>query len=409
MKWVVAGLAALLGLGSGHANRVQIHVSPVSSLADEPVHIRATGLKPHALTTVRLSATDANGERWHSGARFRADAHGVIDLDHAKALSGSYRGIWGMGLVAELTAKAPPTGYRFGWGSRATFRVTAGKVARTFERVYRSRPLRDELHTVADSGFYGEYFAPASGPAAPAVLLLGGSEGGLPVGPLSHFLAERGFPTLALAYFRAPGLPATPASIPLEYFANALRWLRAQPEVASRVAVIGVSLGTDPAELLGVHYPDLVQAVVASVPSNVSLCAGLLAPQDSGSMWTFEGKAVPCTSVFNDPYPQDDPAAVIPVEAVKGPLFLVCGGLDHSWISCIYSYAIMDRLLAFHHPYQDALYAYPRASHSVGSLLPYYPFAPRTVRVVADERGRENLWPKLLDFLSRGARGRGGT
>jgi hypothetical protein len=49
----------------------------------------------------------------------------------------------------------------------------------------------------------------------------------------ASLLAMNGYPALALAYFAAPGLPATLAGVPLEYFARAVRLLRAQPGVDS--------------------------------------------------------------------------------------------------------------------------------------------------------------------------------
>jgi pimeloyl-ACP methyl ester carboxylesterase len=84
-------------------------------------------------------------------------------------------------------------------------------------------------------------------------------------------LASRGHPALAVAYFGLPGLPATLTRIPLEYFATALRWLARQPGVNSdRIIVVGTSRGSEAAQLLGVHYPDLVHSVVALSPSSVA-------------------------------------------------------------------------------------------------------------------------------------------
>jgi dienelactone hydrolase len=390
-------VVALTASAGARSERVRIRVAPALSLADQPVHLTVTGLKPRALARVRLRAVDAAGKSWHAAATFRASSHGTLYLDRAPALSGSYRGAWGMGLVARMRAKAPLSGVSFAWGQRATlFRVRVGTSTLTFSRAHRLEPLRDELHTVADAGFYGRYFAEKSQNPAPAVLLVGGSEGGLAGTSVADLLAQHGYPTLALAYFAAPGVPATATNIPLEYFEGALRWLRTQPEVdPARVTVIGVSLGSEAAELLGVHYPELVQAVVGSVPSNVSLC-GL--PLGSGQpLWTFGGSGVPCTTILNDPSPSDDPAAAIPVELIRGPLFLICGGLDSNWISCPYSAAMMARLKAHDHAYPDQLHAYKRASHFVGGMVPYQPVAP--IRAVADERGREDVWPKVLAFL----------
>lgn len=65
------------------------------------------------------------------------------------------------------------------------------------------------------------------------MLVLGGSEGGdsVSVVDTAGILAAHGYPTLALAYFKEPGLPSALERIPLEYFARALRMLRRQPDV----------------------------------------------------------------------------------------------------------------------------------------------------------------------------------
>ena len=49
-----------------------------------------------------------------------------------------------------------------------------------------------------------------------AVLVFGGSEGGLATSLLAARFAADGYPALALAYFREPGLPQTLTNIPLE-------------------------------------------------------------------------------------------------------------------------------------------------------------------------------------------------
>jgi dienelactone hydrolase len=312
-----------------------------------------------------------------------------------------------MGLISSLTTRTS-SGLGFSWkasGAHA-FQVevrTSGRrvASSTF---YRSVPGSVAEEAVTTSGLYGRFYSPSIGRdnptrKLPAILALGGSEGGLPSGPLLTMLAARGYPTLSLAYFRAPGLPQTLENIPLEYFQRALLWLRAQPQVdPDRIVVLGVSFGSQAAQLLGVYYPNLVRAVVASVPSNVATC-GIPC---SGPAWTFEGRPVPYTRQFNDPSPNDNPEAVIPDEQIRGPLFLVCGGLDSAWVSCMYTRAIMSRLAARGHAYRDVSYAYPHAGHYVGNLLPYSPVAPRGLYFnQVDEQARAKVWPHLLSFLAR--------
>jgi pimeloyl-ACP methyl ester carboxylesterase len=114
--------------------------------------------------------------------------------------------------------------------------------------------------------------------------------------PIGALLASHGYPTLDLAYFGESGLRELPVS--LEYFATALRWLGRRPGVnPSREWVMGSSMGSEAALLLGVHYPKIVHGVVALSPNNLA----------EGSTWTFGGKAVPDMEQ-------------IPVAKIRGPV-----------------------------------------------------------------------------------------
>ena len=187
--------------------------------------------------------------------------------------------------------------------------------------------------------------------------------------------------------------------IPLEYFASALAWLARQPGVdPARIAVLGVSRGSEAAQLLGVYYPTLVHAVIASVPSNVALCSY---PGCTGPAWTLHGQAVPYTSEFDNPSPADNPAAVIPDQRIQGPVFLDCGEADQTWTSCPYAQAILSLLDAHHDPWAHVLYAYPGAGHPVGTLVPYEPTSPvADPDYATDQQARALLWPHLLTFLA---------
>jgi fermentation-respiration switch protein FrsA (DUF1100 family) len=120
------------------------------------------------------------------------------------------------------------------------------------------------------------------------VLVFSGSAGGLTTTRAAALLAAHGYPSLALAYFKAPGLPQTLSSIPLEYFTSALEELRAQPGVdRNHVLVAGESRGGEAALLLGAHFPRLVNGVIAGVPSSV-VNPGW--PDTSNPAWTVRGR-----------------------------------------------------------------------------------------------------------------------
>ena len=159
---------------------------------------------------------------------------------------------------------------------------------------------------------------------------------------------------------------------------------------------LGISRGSEAAILLGVHYPDLVRGVIASVPNSVSLCSF---PDCAGPAWTLHGRPLPYTRQFDSAAPTDEPDAVIPVERIRGPVLVVCGGLDRQWNSCGHSRAIIRRLEARRHRYPHVMHEYAEAGHGVGSLVPHVPHARTDVRYESDQRARADVWPRLLEFL----------
>jgi len=395
--------ALLAGCTGSATHALSIQVDPVTALIDLPLHISVSGVDAGGQATVTAETVDRLGAQWSSSARFTADGQGQIELASQAPVSGDYSGVQPMGLFSNLHSDSstalpfylPPTPTQ-----TVTLTVKAGTVSATRTIV---RELTHTGMTVIDirpeqDGFYGEYYSLRGMTSyMPSVVVFGGSEGGLYFSALTaRMLAAHGFPSLAVAYFQAPGLPATLNSIPLEYFTKALTWIRQQPGVdTSHVLAYGISRGSEAALLLGANFPELVNGVVALVPSDAA----------TGSAWTLAGKPVPFTSEANQPHPTDNPAAIFPVAQVKGPLFMVCGGADRVWSSCPYARQIGLELDSARNGYPYTLLSYPQAGHGIGNLVPYL-MAGRTGTLdgatpQANDLARAQAWPKLLDFLSR--------
>lgn len=210
---------------------------------------------------------------------------------------------------------------------------------------------------------------------------------------------------LALAYFAEPGLPVNLSRIPLEYFARALHLLAAEAGVdRSKLVVFGISRGSEAAQLLGVHYPQLVHAVVALVPSNHAICGiprftGQAHLSCIGPAWTVRGQAIRYSSYATPA----GPPAPIADQRINGSIFLDCGGLDQLWPSCPMATAIVAQLHAHHSTHQVTLLEYHSGGHGVGSLLPYLPSYNPLLdgdRADPDQRARADGWPRLLAFLA---------
>jgi dienelactone hydrolase len=411
-------LLAVVTAGCGGASHsvLRLQVTPAISVEDQPLRIRFEGLRRLQGVWLELRSTDAKGNVFVSRAAFGADEAGVLDLARARPLAGSAYsgGPWQMGLVASMAA---PNGLAFTdyvWGSAPRrFVLTASSASQTiasatFVRRWRQGTYTTVRATVGHDGFLGTLYAPAGARRREAVLAIGGEEGGVGSRWLGERLAAHGIPALVVGYFHAPGLPERLKDIPLEYFRAALAWLDRRPEVdAQRVSLLGVSYGSEAALLLAAHYPNLVHGVAALVPSSVVTCGTIGAGRGGfeshaciGSPWTLAGKPLAYAAVPNKLQPAVDPHAVIPVERIRSPVFLACGGRDQIWNSCRSARAIVARRNA-HGGELTQLYVYPDAGHYVGT--PSLVFQPGSLSgdffVPADERGREDLWPRLLAFL----------
>lgn len=395
-------VASAAGCSGPASYRVAIVVDHPTTLADAPLGIRIAGLGHDERVTISAATTDGSGRDWQSFGTFQADARGVIDLASATPSAGTYSEPDAMGLFWSMVSASPASGNFLPPAPAMQVTLTVRDQDRTLAtrrltRQYLMPGVTMRSLTLARDGFIGRYYAPPATTPRPAVLAFAGSAGGLTpildaVGPL---LASHGFPTLTIAYFGLPGLPTTLANVPLEYFIGALGWLRSQPGVdRGHVLTYGISRGSEAALLLGANRPDLVQGVIALVPSDVAICSF---PGCAGPAWMLNGVPLPYTRQFDQPYPTDDPGAVIQVERIAGPVLLVCAESDEVWTSCPYAQAIERRLDQRADPHQHLLLSYPGARHIVGYLVPYQPDTGRR----ADALGQAQAWPRLLGLLNR--------
>ncbi|WP_179229036.1 acyl-CoA thioester hydrolase/BAAT C-terminal domain-containing protein [Parenemella sanctibonifatiensis] len=274
---------------------------------------------------------------------------------------------------------------------------------------------------IEDDGLVGNWYP--GGPRSSAVLVLGGSEGGL--GPradaMGRSLHGAGHSVLVLSYFGAVDhQPQHLELVELELFDQAVAWLRARPEVdPQQVGVIGTSKGSEAALLLASSDPDIA-AVAALVPSSVvwpginqrepwEMIFGL------DSSWSRGGESVPFLPYGEARGPDvfelyrtgletvaDHPEAVIPVEQITGPVLLVCGEQDTLWPSCPMAQQIEERITT--NGGTAELLAYADAGH-LGVGPPLDPGADAEAltelggTAAGNASARADGWPQVLDFF----------
>jgi dienelactone hydrolase len=412
MRKMLSSLALFVLLCSPSIVHAQaLDVSPARVLFDESAVIRASGLQPDERISIEAILIDGAGQSWASQADFKADAQGNVDVSRQVPVAGSYKEVSAMGLVWSMrpTTKnvsiyRPPQNLALqtiqlrllkNGAQVATAQLEQLRVA---EGVRRTR-LTGQLH--------GTLFVPNTPGRHPAVLVLGGSEGGVPT-LKAAWLASHGFAAVALAYFRFEDLPPLLEAIPLEYFGRALSWMVNQPEILpDQIAVLGTSRGGELALQLASMYPQ-IHAVVAYVPANVrypACCGNTRVPY----AWTWQGQPL----AFTPPRFNIVPESAIRVEQTRGPVLMISGQDDGVWQSSSMADAVVSRLKDAHFGYRVEHLKYSHAGHMAGlpEIVPAWhgpqrnPTSGREVdpggTVAGNAQSSIDAAPKVIEFLQK--------
>jgi dienelactone hydrolase len=297
-----------------------------------------------------------------------------------------------------------------------------------------------DVREVRDENVTGVFARNGAAAQQPAVIVLGGSEGGLFTARwAAPILASRGFAVLGLGYFQGnesdlSSLPPNLEHIPLETLEAARGWLARQPGIdSSRIALVGVSKGAELALVAGATFP-WVTAVAAFTPTHV-VWEGI-PPQDqsdraAGSSWTYKGKPLPFvrwsktaerrsdvtrsatgSSRMTDihleslaEFASDVPAATIPIERSQAAFFVAAGTDDGVWPAA-YSAELIQRRLAQRRPDTSAVLEI----HATGHLVMGTGWGPTTQfqrsagwlqggNARLDAQAQRAIWPSFLSFL----------
>ncbi len=441
--WAALGLAALGAAGSKAqaAPGPQVVVSPPVALYGAPFSVKVTGLRPHQPITVRAASTDAKNVHWESSARFEADPTGVVDLATSAPTGGDYRGADVFGLIWSMKPQVTKSPGRYyaddevnGWTIDFSASDSAGPAVTSRLRCVYQMPGQPLVRVpLEQEGLYGFLYRPAGTGPFPAVLILGGSNGGL-YEWLAQAFASNGFAALTLAYFRYRDLPAELVDIPIERFERAIRWLKAQPAVRpDRVAIVGGSRGGELALYLASRSRDC-RAVVGWTPGE-HLWEGMTkrffdpdyVPVAS---WTLGGKPLPflpwmstaeekerekkgelgsVVPIIRRALAQSDPALIerarIRVEDIRVPLLLISGTDDRTWPSVEFCDDIEARLRAAGSKHEVRHVVFEGGGHP--SFLPWLITANQGEGSIdggtpqANVQGGYRSWAETIAFLHR--------
>jgi len=457
-RFLFSGLALLFAATAAGAEPA-IRATPTDVVEGNPVHISMSGLQPGQIVTMhasRLWAHYPTGQELYRGqATYQADSGGNIDLGSNEPLPGSSyeradpAGLfWSMAPERRLGAnglrRGPPLVSQAELQPdqvRLEVEIEGRIVVRADIRL-RAGAEDVTLRDIREPGVVGLFARGRSAERQPAIIVLGGSEGGLDTARwAAPLLASQGYSVLGLAYFQG-GEPALTAlrpnleHIPLEVLVAARRWLASQPGVdASRIAVVGVSKGAEMALLAGATFP-WVSVVGAFAPSHV-VWEGI--PTDdqpdrsAGSSWTYRGRPLPyvrwskaaerrgnlvrtatgssrLTEVHLESlaeYATDVAAATIPIDRSRAAVFIAAGSDDGMWPSAYATERLRERL---------ARRGPELVSHietqATGHLILGTGWGPTTQfqrtrgrlqggNAKLDAEAQRAIWPVFLQFLRR--------
>ncbi|GAA4721932.1 acyl-CoA thioester hydrolase/BAAT C-terminal domain-containing protein [Isoptericola chiayiensis] len=336
-----------------------------------PLDVTLAGLPPGQEVTLEAATAVGGGVDFVSQATFTVADDGTVVLAETVPESGDWESadptapLWAM--VAESRYYAAMWEEPF--VVDLVVRDDAGEALATTTVERPGTAPGVESRRVDDRGLVAEYSVPSGLEGRrPALVVFGGSEGGLNTGAgIARTVASLGYPALAISFFGAPGQLENLERVPVETFLEALRWLRAQPEVdTERVMTFGVSRGGEMALWLAAERPELVHGAIAPVGAGALVCG---IPDFGVPAWTLDGEPLAdvCPNYGRVEEMRD---AAVDVADIGGPVVLACGGRDELWPSCDYAQHVLDR----RGDEETVLVRHEDAGHAV-ALPPYVPIA----------------------------------
>ncbi len=292
--------------------------------------------------------------------------------------------------------------------------------------------------TAVQQPFIGTICAPPSHERNPAIILLGGSEGGDLMGRIAPLFAAHGYLAVSVAYFKEPGLPQTLEDIPVESIGRALAAIEARDDVdVAHIGILGGSKGGELALIAAATYP-AITVVVADVPSPFAWMGIAAYGSSTKCSWTLGGKELPCVpgdaaagQQIGNEFMSHQPivlrafydasmrntaavqAAFFPLQRIHGPVLCLSGDDDQLWDSPAQCRMAMSYLQAHHHPYADHAIDYPNAGHTFLLAINGPKSAVLSVplpggasmafggTVEGDQQAAAQAWPAIWDFLAR--------
>ncbi|XP_039998826.1 acyl-coenzyme A thioesterase 1-like isoform X2 [Xiphias gladius] len=406
------------------SSQVRLRLLPSARcLFDEPVQVKVAGLRSRQVVTLRAGSTDERGVLFRSSATYRADETGEIDLDRDPSLSGSYVGVEPMGLLWSM--KADTLHQQFQKMNSLNPHVVKFSV---HEEESEGRILAEETNErfltrqgvsrlpVKEGNIRGVLFTPPGEGPFPGVLDLYTFRGRLSEKKAS-LLASQGFVVLSVVAYGYDDMPRNIKEVHLDYFEEAIEFLKKQDKVASKgVGVISLSKTGDVALSIASYLPDVKATVwINGCCANTALPLYYKKSQIHPALMFDLSKVIPTDSgasivryVMKNPLAEENKASLVPIERAKGHFLFAAGEDDLNWDSKAYMDEMVARLKRHGKENFESL-SYPGAGHYLEP--PYGPYCPSSHHWIVGAQvlwGGEprshaaaevHLWKKIQEFL----------
>ncbi|XP_042116831.2 acyl-coenzyme A thioesterase 5-like isoform X1 [Peromyscus maniculatus bairdii] len=354
---------------------------------DEPLSIAVHGLAPEQPVTLRAALRDEKGARFRAHARYRADAHGRLDLARAPALGGSFAGLEPMGLLWALEPERPF--WRLVKRDVRTPFVVELEVldghepdgGRLLARAVHERHFMApgvRRVPVREGRVRATLFLPPGNGPFPGIIDIFGVGGGL-LEYRASLLAGKGFAVLALAYYNYDDLPKGLDAFHLEYFEEAVNYLLRHPQVKGPgIGLLGTSKGAQlclsmASFLKGITAAVIINGCMANIAGTLYYKDETLPPlciHENRIRVTKDGLK-DILDVLNCPLEGPDQKSIIPVERSDTAFLLIVGQDDRNWKSEFFANEISKRLQA-HGKEKPQIICYPQTGHDIEP--PYFPW-----------------------------------
>ncbi|XP_037607495.1 acyl-coenzyme A thioesterase 1 [Sebastes umbrosus] len=405
-------------------SQIRLKILPsVRCLFDKLVQVKVEGLAPHKQVQLRSKLVDDRGVIFKASALYKADETGQVDVCRAPSLGGSYTGVEPMGLFWALAPETPnskllkknvlsPTLVEIEALCGESGEVLASE---TNERRYMTEGMK--RIPVEEGRIRGVLFVPPGKGPFPGIVDMY-TFGGRLTEPRASLLANKGFVVLALAYMGYEDLPKGPKKLDLEYFEEAVTYLRKHPEVkgpgigilslshsgglalAMSSFLSGISAtvcinACNANTVIPLHYKDLVIPPLPPVIENVKFT-------DSG--------LVDIRDALPDPSLEKNRSSLIPIERASCHFLFVVSEDDHNWNSAFFAKQAAATLRN-NGKESFMVVSYPKAGHFLE--VPHMPYCPSGFHGAvgtnvlfggepkAHAEAQLDLWERVQEFFKR--------